>query len=198
MRNITFSTPTLLFAAMVLAFSFVFGAQAASGQGDATPSPVMMDDEGGAQAHPAHVHSGTCETLGDVVHPLSDVAPLGPDATPMGMAEASPAAKHGEHGSVVAESTTILDVALEDILGAEHAVNVHESAENIQNYIACGDITGEPENGHLSVELQELNDSGYMGHAVFTSNDDGTTTVTVTLMQGDSDMTGTPEATPAA
>jgi hypothetical protein len=89
-------------------------------------------------------------------------------------------------------------VALEDILGAEHAVNVHESAENIQNYIACGDITGEPENGHLSVELQELNDSGYMGHAVFTSNDDGTTTVTVTLMQGDSDMTGTPEATPAA
>lgn len=185
--------PTTLVAALIFALSFVFGAQAVSGQ-DATPS--VLDTEGGAQAHPAHIHAGTCEDLGEVVFPLADVAPLDAEASPVASPAASPAAgETDEH--VVAESTTILEVPLDEILAGEHAINVYESAENIDVYIACGDITGTPENEHLRVDLQEFNDSGYTGRAVLTSNaDDMTTTVTITLIQADTEMTGTPEATP--
>lgn len=191
--------PTTLVAAIVFAMSIVFGAQVVSAQGGtATPSP-QLDTEGGAQAHPAHIHAGTCEELGEVVFPLNDVAPLAAGATPAASPAASPAAMGEADENVVAESTTILEVSLDEILSGEHAINVHESAENIDVYIACGDIAGTPENGHLRVELQELNDSGYTGRAVLTSNaDDMTTTVTVTLIQADDGATGTPEASPAS
>jgi hypothetical protein len=32
---------------------------------------LVADTEG--EAHPAHIHTGTCDTLGDVVVPLTDV-----------------------------------------------------------------------------------------------------------------------------
>lgn len=146
---------------------------------------------GGEAAHPAHIHAGTCEALGDVVFPLNDVAALDAEATPAASPAASPAAAGA--GDVVAESTTEVQAALDDILAAEHAINVHESAANIQNYIACGDLTGPATDGELRVELQELNGSGYIGEARLVDNGDGTTTVTVTLMTT-GDAAGTPQA----
>ncbi len=136
--------------------------------------------------HPAHIHSGTCDTLGDVVFPLNDVISTdlavstyatpadAPDATPPPALASTPVIGTGE-------STTI-DVSLDDILAAEHAINVHESAENIDVYIACGDITGPASNGMVTVELMELNGSGYVGRASLADNGDGTTTVTVDLI----------------
>ncbi len=132
-------------------------------------------------AHPAHIHTGTCDTLGDVVFPLNDVASADMVATPVA----------GESG-MVAESTTTVEVALDDILAAEHAINVHESAENIGNYIACGDVAGTATDGMLMIELLELNASGYMGQAMLMDNGDGTTDVTIMLM--DSGMMATPAA----
>ncbi len=86
-------------------------------------------------------------------------------------------------GPVVAESVSTVEAALDDILAAEHAVNLHESVENIGNYIACGDVTGTPTDGLLTIELLELNGSGVMGQAMLMDNGDGTTEVTVTLME---------------
>lgn len=192
-HRFTASLPRMVLAIM-FALGLIASTQTASAQ-EATATP--LDTEGGAAAHPAHIHAGTCEELGDVVFPLADVAPLSADATPA----ATPAASRegGEPGEVVvAESTTILEVSLEEIVAGEHAINVHESADNIQNYIACGTITGEPENNHLRVEIEELNDSGLEGRAVLTANPDGTTTVSITLIEVDPGMTGTPEATPAS
>ncbi|HEV2067110.1 MAG TPA: cupredoxin family copper-binding protein [Thermomicrobiales bacterium] len=146
---------------------------------------------GGEAAHPAHIHAGTCEELGDVVFPLNDVAALDANATPAASPAASPTADGA--GNVVAESTTEVETSLDDILAAEHAINVHESAENIQNYIACGDLTGPATDGELRVELRELNGSGYTGEAHLVDNGDGTTTVTVTLMTA-----GAAAGTPAA
>jgi plastocyanin len=163
---------------------------------------------GGEAAHPAHIHAGTCDELGDVVFPLNDVAALGggiaPGSTPGAMSASSEAGPDGTPvaadaagaGDVVAESTTEVEASLDDILAAEHAINVHESAENIQNYIACGDLTGPATDGELRVELQELNASGYTGEAHLVDNGDGTTTVTVTLMTT-GDAAGTPEAAAA-
>jgi len=144
---------------------------------DATPAT--------AAAHPAHIHSGTCDTLGDVVFPLNDVAVADTAATPA----ATPAAVE----SVIAtESATTVEVALDDVLAAEHAINVHLSADEIGTYIACGDITGEPTDGMLTIELLELNGSGYMGEAMLMDNGDGTTDVTIMLL--DSGAMATPAA----
>jgi len=148
--------------------------------------------------HPAHIHSGTCEELGDVVFPLNDVAPVSTpgtmSASPEAGTDGTPVASAA--GEVVAESMTEVEASLDDILAAEHNVNVHESAENIQNYIACGNLTGPATDGELQIKLQELNDSGYTGEAHLVDNGDGTTTVTVTLMTT-SDTASTPEAAQA-
>ena len=180
---------------VVVAFTLLFTAGVALAPSmsiaqDATPSMQQ-----GERQHPAHIHSGTCETLGDVVFPLTDLTSPETMATPMAGMNATPMAGMGE---VVAQSTTMVEASLEDILGAEHAINVHESTENIENYIACGDITGTADGGQLQIELQELNDSGYYGMAMLMEAGDGTTRVDVMLMQRDGGMMGTPEATPTS
>jgi hypothetical protein len=165
---------------------------------DATPS--MMQ---GTHQHPAHIHTGTCETLGDVVYPLNDLTgpdmmstPMaGMDSTPMSGMDSSPMAGMDQ---MVAQSTTSVEASLEDLLAAEHAINVHLSAEEIDVYIACGDITGTPDGDQLQIALEELNDSGYQGMAWLIDNGDGTVTVNAMLMPSDGGMMGTPEASPTS
>ncbi|HEV2073524.1 MAG TPA: hypothetical protein VGR29_07760 [Thermomicrobiales bacterium] len=204
-----FAPVALVAAAFIFMMSFVLGG-ATSAQGTATPA------DGGVEvdpSHPAHIHSGTCEELGDVVFPLNNVTPLGVDvspATPVDMTASPPdaagtagtegtpvGAEAAGEGATAGESTTIVEASLDDILASEHAINVHESPENIQNYIACGDITGTPTNDELVIELEELNDSGFMGDALLADNGDGTTTVTITLIEMGLGVFGTPAASPA-
>ena len=120
--------------------------------------------------HPAHIHSGSCEDLGDIVHPLTDVA-LATAGEAFGSASAIP----------VQESVTTIEASLSDILAAPHAINVHESADAIQNYIACGDIGGRAVDGKLLIGLRELHDSSYQGVAILDGSIAASTTVTVYL-----------------
>ena len=77
---------------------------------------------------------------------------------------------------------TTVQAITADIVGGGHAIIVHESAENIQNYIACGDIGGSScSAADLPIGLAPLNDSGYSGVALLHDNGDGTTTVSVFL-----------------
>ena len=169
---------------------------------------VLLSGQASAQemaAHPAHIHSGTCAELGDVVHPLTDVttdagtpmaSPVSEESHMMAspesmestgspeseMAMGTPAAGH--FGVAVATSETIVMATLADLTAGGFAINVHESAENIGNYIACGDITGVADGeSEVTIELATLNDSGYVGTATLQDNGDDTTTVTITLMQ---------------
>jgi hypothetical protein len=65
--------------------------------------------------HPAHIHSGKCPSPGAVVHPLTNV--------------------------VAGRSTTTLTgVTLASVTDGNHAINLHESATSLANYVACGDI----------------------------------------------------------
>jgi plastocyanin len=148
-------------------------------------SGVMLSSPGASAhegvAHPAHIHNGTCATLGDVVVPLADVGSemMGADGSPMAMEEMGSAS-----AIPVDISATTVQMALADILAAEHAINVHESAENIQNYIACGDLGGPVMGGtDLAIGLGELNESGYAGVAWLHDNGDGTTDVKVFLTE---------------
>jgi hypothetical protein len=148
------------------------------------------------EAHPGHIHSGTCDELGDVVFPLEDATSGGMGmGTPMaGMDMGAMATPGAGMGGGTYRSVTEVEAALDDILAAEHAINFHESAENIENYVACGDLTGTPEDGMLEIELEELNDSGISGQAMLEDNGDGTTTVTVELEHAGMGTMATPEA----
>jgi hypothetical protein len=134
----------------------------------------------GAEVHPAHIHSGTCDQLGDVVYPLADVA--APTGEEMGAAGAHP---------VKVSEVNHVDVPLQEILDGGHAINVHLSAEEIGTYIACGNIGGvvhERENGEgmeITIALAELNDSGHFGIAWLGDDGEGGTNVSVSLIEPD-------------
>ena len=69
--------------------------------------------ETGHASHPAHIHSGSCAELGEVVYPLTDVAL--PAGEMMGAA--------GGH-AVESSDTNLPDVPLQSILDGDYAVNV--------------------------------------------------------------------------
>ena len=170
-------------AATVAFGTFGFGATAQ----EATPVAA-------AAGLPNHIHVGTCDNLdpapliplADLVFPSETAAAAGtltiatPDAMATPMAGSAMAGMPGA-GIPVAVATTEVDLALEDIIAGGHAINVHESAENIEVYVACGNIVGLPdEQGNLFIGLGELNDSGLRGVAWLLSDGDQTT-VTVFL-----------------
>lgn len=131
-------------------------------------------------SHPAHIHSGNCTELGDVVYPLSDVSESAlVNGTPIagGVAGAADAVP-------VALSGTTVPAPLADLLASPFAINIHESAENIGNYIACGTVGGILIGASdISFGLSELNGSGYSGVATLHDNGDGTTAVSVYLTE---------------
>jgi hypothetical protein len=95
-------------------------------------------------------------------------------------------------------------------------INVHQSTDEIDTYIACGEIvpTGGPvgtaatpeteadagatpaSGQQLQMPLLELNGSGYQGQATLVDLGDGTTEVTVQLLQVQT--SGTPVASPTS
>ena len=202
MRKRWIALLSTLVAAMALTIGALGSASLISAQGTpaATDHSTMMQTGG----HPAHIHDGTCATLGGVVWPLNNLggemdamgtpqSGMGEPSTPAMDMSAMPMGSP-EAGAGVS-STTIIDTTLDDLLGSPYALNVHESTENIQNYIACGDVTGSPAGGVLEIQLGELNGSGFTGMATLTDNGDGTTTVYAEVTNLGS---GTPVASPAA
>jgi hypothetical protein len=71
-------------------------------------------------------------------------------------------------------SVTVVDVPLEQITDGQHAINVHLSAEEIDTYIACGDIGGQMMGDMLVIGVRELNDSEEVGVAVLEAMGDQT------------------------
>ena len=76
--------------------------------------------------------------------------------------------------------------------------------DNIQNYIACGDLGGEmmtgpamANGGVLAIGLRELNDSGESGIALLRATDNNQTMVWIYLAKGLSGASGD-MATPGA
>lgn len=75
---------------------------------------ISLDGTPEGGVHPVHIHAGTCDDLGDVVFPLEDV----------------------EEGM----SSSTVDASIDDIMAAQHSINVHLSADEISVYVACGEI----------------------------------------------------------
>jgi hypothetical protein len=81
---------------------------------------VSIEIEGGPEGgvHPVHIHDGTCEDLGGVAYPLDDIED--------------------------SMSETTVDVALEDLLAGEYAINIHLSADDMATWVACGNLPSAP------------------------------------------------------
>ncbi len=182
---------------------------------------ALAGNFGGASAqdemasHPAHIHEGTCDDLNPKpLFPLTNVSEMGlmegmmggtPEADNAAMETSEPMGAETAFG--VETSYTLVEASLEDIVEGGHAINIHESKENVENYITCGDIGGRiatgpemDEGGTLIVGLGELNDSGYTGIAVLEGKGDQTEVV-IYLAEGLTGGTGAAdeeEATPAA
>jgi hypothetical protein len=155
-------------AAFVLALAFAPGSALA--QDDASDDMSGDDSTMGSMvAHPSHIHSGVCPAPGDVVVALSDVGVVGNEA--QGVADSI----HVDIG------LSTVELALADILGADHAIVVHQSADDMGTYIACGNIGGHDVDGSFLIGLGPVGDSGYSGIAWLTDNGDGTTDVQVTI-----------------
>ena len=143
---------------------------------DATPEasvqdtpPALSAEEGG---RPAHIHAGTCEGggVGPIVQMLNNLT------VPEGEAE-------GQANALPAESSfTSVPLTLDDILDADHVVNVHLSGEDFDLYIACGEIGGVvDETGSLSIALKQANGSGFSGVAVLSPDAADATSTNVSL-----------------
>ncbi len=76
---------------------------------------VTFDLQNAAGPHPAHIHEGTCAKLTAAPKfPLTDVTD--------------------------GKSETMVAVTLADIQSTPHAINLHTSAQNLEQYVACADI----------------------------------------------------------
>ncbi len=137
---------------------------------DATPTG------GSGHVHPAHIHLGTCDELDpNPAFPLTDVALA---------ASESGAEADGAAAIPVERSVTMVDTTLEDLRTGGYAINIHQSVEDIDTYIACGNLSGViDESGAMVVGLGELSDSGHPGLAILAEEGEQTS-VTVYLAEG--------------
>lgn len=141
---------------------------------------------------PGHIHSGTCEELGDVVIPLTNATTEGlamsamegtPSAEPIDVDDKAGA----EEATVPLNSSTVVDVSLEEIIEGGHAINFHESEDNIENYVACGEVGGfvtdadSDDGGTLVIGLRTVNPVDYEGTTVRYSG--------IAVLQGMGDQT---------
>ncbi|MBA3529906.1 MAG: hypothetical protein H0T91_11495 [Propionibacteriaceae bacterium] len=160
---------------------------------------VSRAQETPVAGHPAHIHVGTCAELDpNPLAPLTDVTGVlvgdNDDEAPTGEdikgAIGAPLVEYSE--------STEIEVPFDDVLATSHAINVHESAENIQNYIACGDIGGVVKDDTVFVGLYEQNGTSYTGLAVVKKNGDDKVDVTIYLVPPAAapaeEMTPTPAA----
>src|SRR5215212_11601269 len=182
--------------------------------------PLGANAQDASDSHPAHIHSGSCDHLGDVVYPLTNVSASGMMAGMMAMAatpsSGMPAAMATPGGLTmspamgataaipVETSQTLVNASLQDLLAESYAINVHESQDNIQNYIACGDVGGSmmtgsamAQGGVLAIGLHELNTSGESGIALLRDQGNNQTMVWIYLAKGLSGASGG-MATPGA
>ena len=70
---------------------------------------------GPAGPQPAHIHDGTCDGLRDVAYALTSLV----------------------NGN---SSTVIPGITIDQLLAGKYAINVHQSADKIDHYVACANI----------------------------------------------------------
>jgi Cu/Zn superoxide dismutase len=90
-----------------------------------TKVDIAIKGEPDGAVEPAHIHKGPCKTLNPKpTYPLTAVTG--------------------------GKSSSVVDAPLSQLQAGTMAINVHESAAAIQNYVACGDIPAAASTGGAS------------------------------------------------
>jgi Cu/Zn superoxide dismutase len=77
---------------------------------------VIAIPHGPAGPQPAHIHTGTCAKLGGVAYPLTS--------------------------AVSGVSMTLVKgITIDQLLAGKYAINVHKSADDLGDYVACANVT---------------------------------------------------------
>jgi hypothetical protein len=87
-----------------------------STEGNKTKVQIKLKGQPKGVAQPAHLHAGGCANL-------------------------DPKPKYGLENVVNGKSTTVIPVDAGVLFQEGLAVNVHKSAQDIQTYVACGDVS---------------------------------------------------------
>src|SRR3990170_1521340 len=119
------------FSALIVASMLALGVAGGALAQDPTPDPAAI------VTHPSHIHLGTCAeldpnpkvSLNDVGPQMKDDDELPTSEDIKGSLTASP---------VEMSETEDAEISFDDLFAEAHAINVHESAQAPQNYIACG------------------------------------------------------------
>jgi hypothetical protein len=152
-------------------------------------TPTTMDEAAGPDTFLSHIHTGTCDALGE--EPVAQLAELtlpewvGALVSGDEAAIESAAVSAQDFGNApvpVAAATTEVPLPLVDIIAGKHAINVESADPNDpEGSVACGNIGGiVDENGDLFVGLEEMNNSGHNGIAWL--HDNGTSTTIVVFV----------------
>ena len=131
------------------------------------------------------LHAGLCDAPGAVV---ADLGAVGSAMTLNGTAV--PVETVGAPPSGTLELAVVdLPIPLTTIVGGEHSIVVHRSAEDL-SILACGNVGGQLAGGtKLPVPLAAGVD-GQHGIAVLADSGDGTTRVSILLGEWDDEMHG--------
>lgn len=176
----TLSQRLTVVAALAAALVFGVMSPATSLAQDATPV---------AEAAPAgilnHIHDGTCENLGGVIAPLSNLVFADEAAADDAEAAATPMAAIAASSVPVAVSVTNIELTLDELLAAPHAFNAHDPSDP-SVFIACGNITGAPDaQGNLFVGVAEDSESNLSGVVWLLDDGTGTGTVATVFLVGE-------------
>ncbi len=129
--------------------------------------------------YPTRIHYTTCEEACDSRDP-TNVIPLADVGLNQTVEEGDPSALPAGY------STTTINVYLDDLLADPHSITVHPPGQYMADCLVCGAIGGTLSSGgnDVFIGLAEAHESGYAGTAWLHANANGTTTVTVFLVQG--------------
>lgn len=115
MINVAAAADTITVTLAPVGSSGISGTATLTAIGANTDVVVNLTGAPAGASEPIHIHTGQCgPTLGGVKYPLKNV----------------------EGGT----STTTVNASLASLQTGGFAINAHESAANIKNYIACGNI----------------------------------------------------------
>ena len=142
-------------------------------------TPAMAQEAG--VTYWVHVHAGTCDSLGEIAAPLTDLmVPTGDRAG-------------AEGATIAATSYSTVPLGLDALLASPYAIDVHRSTDDVT--LACGEIGRVQDgSGAISVGLRPVNNSGFSGIAYLAADGGNPSQVTISTFLAE---TGVPGAAPA-
>jgi hypothetical protein len=177
----------LVVAGAIVALGLVFSGGVVAAQDAATTAP----------SHPAFIKAGDCgESDANPVATLNDLERIG-SSEGAGDEEELQVEGTLTAAPILTSTSEEIEVSFDELLETSHSVTVYLSQDELQTYVACGEIGGVVNEDQLVIALHAVDGSDYNGIAILAKDGDGNADVTVYLA-GPSESDSAPDATPAS